>query len=202
MQSKYDTNHDGICDAAVCKNVLMVVDQTDPLPKEAASIQANLAPLGITLDIKQFQTTTMYTKCEDAKSLHAACPSEGWYADFPDPYAFVTGLFSSAALTPSCCNDSNVGASAAQLQSWGYTDTTPTPGIDPLLTQCIPTLAQAREQCYANVDKQLMETVVPWVPYRSANEVVITSQRSVNYHLDAATGWISLSQIALKNGGA
>src|SRR5438105_11631282 len=94
MQSKYDTNHDGMCDAAECKNAVMVIDQTDPQPKMAALIQQNLSSIGISVKLQQFQTTTMYTKCETATSLIAICPSEGWYADFADPYAFVTGLFS------------------------------------------------------------------------------------------------------------
>jgi ABC-type transport system substrate-binding protein len=197
MQSKYDTNHDGMCDAPACKNVLMVIDQTDPQPKMAALIQQDVQQIGISLNLKQFQTTTMYTKCETATERVPACPSEGWYADFADPYAFVTGLFSSVSLTPSCCDDSEMGATTAQLKEWKYTDTTPTPSIDDQLSACIPTQGDQREQCYANVDKALMENVVPWVPYRFANQVVITSTKVRNYHLDASTGWISLSQVAL-----
>jgi ABC-type transport system substrate-binding protein len=164
-------------------------------------VQQNLASIGITVRIQPFQTTTMYTKCETATSRIPVCPSEGWYADFNDPYGYVTGLFSSASLTPSCCDDSNMGATSEQLRKWGYTNTTATPSIDSQLEQCIPTAGQARLQCYANVDKALMENVVPWVPWLFANEVVITSPRTENYHMDASAGWISLSQIALKNGG-
>jgi peptide/nickel transport system substrate-binding protein len=200
-QSKYDTNKDGLCDAPECKNVLMVIDAADPQPKMQALVQQNLASIGITVNIKPFQTTTMYTKCETATSLIPVCPSEGWYADFADPYAFVTGLFSAASLTPSCCNDSETGATSEQLKKWGYANTTPTPNIDDQLAACIPTQGADRERCYENVDKTLMEQVVPWVPYRFANEVVITSTRVQNYHLDASTGWISLALVALKNGG-
>jgi peptide/nickel transport system substrate-binding protein len=201
-QSKYDTNHDGVCDASACKHVLMVIDQTDPLPKQAALIQQNIEQIGITVNIQQFQTTTMYTKCETATERVPTCPSEGWYADFADPYAFVTGLFSSVSLTPSCCNDSLMGATTAQLKGWQYSNSTPTPSIDDQLNACIPMQGAPREQCYANIDKNLMENVVPWVPYRFANQVVITSKRVQNYHLDASTGWISLSQVALAGGGA
>src|SRR5438093_7570650 len=65
-QSKYDTNQDGVCDAAACKNVITVIDQTDPFPKMAALIQQNAQAIGVGLNVKAFQTTTMYTKCEDA----------------------------------------------------------------------------------------------------------------------------------------
>jgi ABC-type transport system substrate-binding protein len=199
-QSKYDTNHDGVCDASACKNVLMVIDQTDPQPKMSALIQQNIEQIGISVNMKQFQTTTMYTKCETATERVPTCPSEGWYADFADPYAFVTGLFSSVSLTPSCCDDSLMGATTAQLKEWKYSNTTPTPSIDDQLNACVPMLGAQREQCYANIDKALMENVVPWVPYRFANQVVITSKRVQNYHLDASTGWISLSQLALAGG--
>jgi ABC-type transport system substrate-binding protein len=181
MQSKYDTNHDGLCDAAECKNVLMVIDGADPMPKLAAVIQQNMEGIGITTKIQPFQTTTMYTKCETATSKVPFCPSEGWYADF---------------------NDSVMGATSAQLQKWGYTNTTPTPNIDDQLNQCIPVpTGPQRNACYANVDKALMETAVPWVPWLDANEVVLTSTRVQNYHLDASTGWISLALVALANGG-
>jgi len=200
-QSMYDTNHDGVCDADACKNVLMVIDQTDPNPKMAALVQQNIQPLGITVNIKQFQTTTMYTKCEDATQKIPTCPSEGWYADFADPYAFVTGLFSSASLTPSCCNDSITGAMSQQLQKWGYSNTAGTPNADTQLNQCVSALGDQRQTCYEGVDKYLMEQVVPWVPYRFANETVITSKRALNYHMDASSGWISLSLVALTNGG-
>ena len=200
-QSKYDTNKDGKCDANACKNVLMVIDQTDPNPKMAALVQQNIQAIGISVNIKQFQTTTMYNKCEDATQRVPTCPSEGWYADFADPFAFVTGLFSSASLTPSCCNDSITGATTQQLQKWGYQNTTSTPNADTQLNQCISVLGDQRQTCYEGVDKYLMEQVVPWVPYRFANETVITSTRTRNYHMDASSGWISLALVALANGG-
>jgi peptide/nickel transport system substrate-binding protein len=201
-QSKYDTDHDGVCDVDVCKNVLTVIDQTDPNPKMVALVQQNVEPLGITLDLKPFQTTTMYTKCEDAKQHIAVCPSEGWYADFADPYAFVTGLFSTTSLNPSCCNDSFMGATLEQLKSWGYDQVTgPIPGAEDQLNQCLPAQDAARQTCYEGVDKYLMENVVPWIPFRFANQVGITSPRVLNYHMNASSGWISLSLVALENGG-
>lgn len=201
MQSKYDTNKDGVCDASVCKNVLMVSDGADPEPKMSALIQQNLAAIGIQVRIQTFQTTTMYTKCETATEKIPICPSEGWYADFNDPYGYVTGLFSSASLTPSCCDDSELGATSQQLKKWGYSNTTPTPSVDSQLEGCIPTAGAQRESCYVNVDRTLMEQAVPWVPIVAANQVVITSQRVQNYHEDASAGWISLALVALKNGG-
>jgi peptide/nickel transport system substrate-binding protein len=201
-QSKYDTDHDGVCDADACKSVLTVIDQTDPNPEMAALVQQNAQAIGISLDLKQFQTTTMYTKCEDATQHIPTCPSEGWYADFADPYAFVTGLFSSASLTPSCCNDSLMGATVEQLTKWGYTGVAgPTVSADTQLNQCVSVQGDDRQTCYEGVDKYLMEQVVPWIPFRFANQTGITSPRTLNYHMNASSGWISLSLVALQNGG-
>jgi peptide/nickel transport system substrate-binding protein len=200
-KSRYDTNHDGGCDAEACKGVLTVIDQTDPQPKLAALIQQDVKGIGITLNLRQFQTTTMYTTCEDATGKIPLCTSEGWVRDFPDAFAFVTGLFSSASLTPSCCDDSLTGATAAQLKSWNYTNTTPTPNVDGQLNNCAPAQGSNRLQCYANVDKYLMENVVPWVPYRFANQVTLTSQRVTNWTFDDFATWIALDQVALVNGG-
>jgi peptide/nickel transport system substrate-binding protein len=201
-QSKYDMNHDGVCDATACKNVLTAIDQTDPNPQEVNLLAQNVQPLGITLNIKQFQTTTMYTKCEDATQLIPLCPSEGWVRDFPDPFAFVTGLFSSASLTPSCCDDSLTGATSEQLASWKYpAGTIVPPSADAQLQKCVSLTGSARGQCYADVDTYLMTEVVPWVPFRFANGVNITSTRVVNYTFDDFATWVSLDQIALANGG-
>ena len=94
-----------------------------------------------------------------------------------------------------------MGATSQQLTKWGYKNTTPTPNLDSQLDGCVPAEGPQRSDCYSSVDKALMEQVVPWVPYRFANEVVITSTRVRNYHLDASTGWISLAVLALANGG-
>jgi peptide/nickel transport system substrate-binding protein len=201
MQSKYDTNHDGVCDASACKNVLAVIDGADPMPKLAALLQQNAAQIGIQLKLQPFQTTTMYTKCETATEKVPLCPSEGWYADFNDPAGYVTGLFDSSSLTPSCCDDSELGATAADLHKWGYPTSAPIVNMDTQLHDCIPVSGAQRETCYVNVDHTLMEQAVPWIPWIQANQVVITSQRVQNYHLDASTGWISIALVALKNGG-
>ena len=88
-----------------------------------------------------------------------------------------------------------------QVQKWGYKITGGTLSADTQLDQCVSALGDQRQTCYEGVDKYLMEQVVPWVPYRFANQVGITSKRVVNYHVDASTGWISLSLVALANGG-
>jgi hypothetical protein len=94
-----------------------------------------------------------------------------------------------------------MGATAEQVKKWGYPITGGTAGADTQLNQCISVLGDARQSCYEGVDKYLMEQVVPWVPYRFANQVTLTSKRVLNFYTDASSGWISLSLVALANGG-
>jgi hypothetical protein len=190
-----------VCDAPECKDVPTVIDQTDPFPKEVALMQQNYQQLGITLNISAFETTTAYGKCEDATSKTALCPVEGWFKDFADPLTFTTSLFGSQALTPSCCNDAHVGASSEQLAGWGYTNTTATPSADEQMNACLPLSGQERNTCWVDVDKFLMEQIVPWVPWRTPNFVVITSQRVANFDYDQSAGWVGFDQVSLVNGG-
>ena len=75
--------------------------------------------------------------------------------------------------------------------------------MDDKLAECaaLPT-GDARYTCWANLDKFLMEDVVPWVPMTFTNENDITSARVVNYSFDYSMGQASLDSFAFANGGA
>jgi peptide/nickel transport system substrate-binding protein len=196
-QSKYDTNGDGVCDDPVCKDVLTLTDESDPYPKQTALIQQNLEPLGITLDVKSFERTTMYSKCEDPNSHWQLCPSVSWGKDYADAYTFGPPLFSASAIGPqSCCNDPMVGASPETLKSLGYS-VTEVPSAEDQIDTCIPLTGDQRVKCWADLDKYLMENVVPWVPFIFDNDVVITSTRVIHYDFDQFAGLPALDRLAL-----
>jgi hypothetical protein len=54
-----------------------------------------------------------------------------------------------------------------------------------------------RYQGWADLDKTLMEEVVPWVPYLFDNSVDITSQRIVNFSFDQFSGEPALDAFAI-----
>jgi peptide/nickel transport system substrate-binding protein len=195
-QSKYDTNGDGVCDDPVCQDVLAVTVNIDPAPKQAALIEQNLEPLGITLDVKEFDITTMYSKCNSPEDLVPICLATGWGKDFPDAVTFGPPLFGSESLYPSCCNYSLVGATSDQLKGWGYS-VLEAPNVDEQMNACLPLVGDERIQCWADVDKYLMENVVPWVPTRFPNSVTISSPRIVNYAFDQYCGCDSLDHFAI-----
>lgn len=201
-QSKYDTDGDGVCDDPVCENIPTNTDEADPYPDQAALIEQNLEPLGMTLDIKQFERGTMYDRVNDPNTHTAFGLAPGWGKDYLDGSTFGRPLFGSDSIGPdACCNYSVVGATPDQLGEWGY-DTPEVPSVDDKIDECeAAESGDPRFQCWAEFDRQLMEEVVPWVPYLFDNYVRTVSERLNNYTFDQFAGLPALDHIAIAGGG-
>jgi peptide/nickel transport system substrate-binding protein len=196
-QSAYDSDGDGVCDDPVCEEILTITDREDPYPEQSALLQQFLEPIGLTLDVKQLERGTMYNQCNDANSAHALCAGPGWGKDYADGVTFGEPLFTSAGLWESCCNYSLVGASADQLSEWGY-EVTEVPSVDDKEDECAALEPGAeRFQCWAELDQQLMEEVVPWVPYLFDNSVDIISENVQNYSFDQFAGLAAFDSMAV-----
>ena len=171
------------------EGIVTIIDEADPYPKQTALLQQTLEPLGITLDVKTFERTTMYSKCEDPNSHWALCPSVSWGKDYPDGFTFGPPLFSQDAIGPeSCCNDPMVGATPDILRGRGYDPSIPIPSAEDQIDECIPLSGDQRLECWAQLDRYLMEDVVPWVPYLFDNNVVVVSDRVVAWSFDQFAG--------------
>jgi peptide/nickel transport system substrate-binding protein len=200
-QSKYDTNHDGVCDAPECSNILAMTDREDPYPKQAALIAPIMQQIGLTFDVKELERTTMYSKCNDLHALAGICLGPAWGKDFPAGYTFAGPLFDSSALFPSCCNYDGLGATSAQIKEFGYTAVTSVPSVDDKIAACAKTQGDALFQCWADFDSYLMENVVPFAPYLFDNSVDITSDNVINYSFDQFAGLAAFDQMAVANKG-
>jgi hypothetical protein len=53
-------------------------------------------------------------------------------------------------------------------------------------------------QCWADLDKYLMEQVVPWVPYLFDNNVVVVSSRITAFSFDQFAGVPAIDRIAVQ----
>ena len=199
-QSKYDSNGDGVCDDPSCENILSITDREDPYPKQAALMSQFLKPLGITLDVKELERGVMYNKCDDANAHSTFCIGPAWGKDYADGYTFGGPLFDSSGLWESCCNYNLLGATADQLKGWGY-DVTDVPSVDDKVSECGKAVDEARFQCWADLDKDLMENVVPFVPYLFDNNVDVVSARVTNYSFDQFAGLAAYDQMAVSGTG-
>ena len=194
--SAYDTDGDGVCDAPECSNIIAVTDEADPYPDQAALIQQNMEPLGLTFDVKSFERTTMYTKCNAPADHVPICLGPAWAKDFPDGYTFADPLFGSSAIFPSCCNYQLTGASPETLRKFDY-DITDVQSADAEITAANQTTGDARFQAWADLDTFLMEEIVPWAPYLFDNNVDITSARIINYSFDQFSALGAYDQFAI-----
>jgi peptide/nickel transport system substrate-binding protein len=200
-QSKYDQDGDGVCDDPVCENLLLVADREDPYPDQNPIIQAGAEQLGITFEVREGDRYTfMYDTCDDVGSHFGLCPSVGWFKDYPDPSSFGIPLFDSSGIASS--NYSLVGADPKLLRQNDY-QVTDVPSVDDKVDECQAfTEPDDRTTCYAELDRQIMEEIVPWVPFLFDNDVDLAGERIVDYTYDSSAGLMALDQIALVNGGA
>ena len=82
----------------------LYTDNVDPNPKLWQSVQADLATVGVTADLKTMSNNTYYNQQSTPMTLTAG--SFGWWMDFPDPSDWIGPLFSKASAVPGGMNSS------------------------------------------------------------------------------------------------
>ncbi len=206
-RSKYDQDHDGVCDKPACKNVLTIIDENPPYPDQANLIAHDLKPLGITLTVAECNRCTfMFPTCPDPTTHAALCPTLAWGKDYPDGFTFGGPLFSGKAIlcpgpvfvSNACLNTTLVGAGPALLERYGYT-TTQVPSVDPQIKRCERLVGDTRISCWAYLDKYLMEKVVPIVPLQFDNTVNVLARRVHCYSYDQFAGEVALDHLCVRS---
>jgi peptide/nickel transport system substrate-binding protein len=194
--SAYDHDDDGVCDDPVCRDVLAVAPEFGGTPTrdQAESIRSDLEALGIELDVQVLPAEEGFGLLSDPSAKVALGLELGWGKDFPSASAWVTPLFTTEGI--GLGNHSLVGADPDALREWGY-DVTSVPSIEEKATECRPLFGDEATRCYAELDQQLTEQVVPWVPLRVENQAFIVSRRVVAHSFDQFTSLAALDRIAL-----
>jgi peptide/nickel transport system substrate-binding protein len=202
-QSRYDQDGDGVCDADACTGVRAL--NVGELPGVdtvglADSISSDLEKLGITLELRSLSADEYFERLKDPRRHVALGMTAGWSKDFPSATSHVTPLFSREGLD-GCCNYSLVGATPEELQEWGY-EATSVPSVEEKISECRPLLGDDSVRCWTELDQQLMEQVVPWVPLHLLNRVYIVSRRVVATSFDQFTTLPALDRTALSRNGS
>jgi peptide/nickel transport system substrate-binding protein len=204
-QSKYDSNKDGVCDADVCKNLVMVNRNFGAWADSEPVVVSSLEKIGIQVKPRPLATSAAYTTIQTVKNMIPIALNAGWGKDFADAVTFAVPLFDGRSiiatgntnypllgLTPEKASELGIKIpSGAQI-----------PSVDADIDACqkIPgDQPDQRNQCYADLDKKLMEEQVPWVPYLWAKQVTITAPSLTKWEFDQFSGYISLTQVAVNN---
>ena len=202
-QSRYDSDKDGRCDAAACRNLVFLTPNETPYTELQPVIQEGVAKLGIVLKPRELAPGTVFTTFQTVANKIPLVHT-GWIKDYADPVTFAVPLFSGSSIIPvGNTNHALVGLTsdqAAELKVDYPAGGVPSVDADIERCQAIPaTDADARMGCWADLDKKLMEQVVPWVPVDWDLATVLTAPSLTRYVFDQASGEISLTQIAVNN---
>jgi len=206
--SRYDRNHDGICDTGpACDGGALYVSTT---PFDAAHGKANVAAAKILMGNLASVGLRLQLHYVDAVSMIISDPHNHWSValgfsyqkDYLNAGNFFVPLFSSSGLPGAggqiSYNWTLVGASRAQLRSWGYTATVP--NVDDRLDQCQSLTGGSGVQCWATFDQYMMKEVVPWIPVYSPSGAIVSSPRVATYSFDQFATAAAFDQIALRSG--
>ena len=196
--SKYDTDKDGICDAPVCKNVLHVTRSTPQWVAMEPVIEQSLAKIGIKLKTREFEDA--YPIIQTTSKNIPISSVAGWGKDYADPSTFMV-LFDSRSILPEGnVNYSLVGVTPDMKKKLGLdaqANVANIPSVDDKIDACSVKTGDSRLKCWEDLDKYLMENVVPWVPYLDASNVDVLSPAVTKFQYDQFTTTAAWAHLAV-----
>jgi peptide/nickel transport system substrate-binding protein len=201
-QSKYDTDKDGVCDGPDCKNLVIVTRNVAPFTDMEPVVSASLGKLGIEVKPRELATSAAYQTIQTIKNKIPIAMHPSWIKDYADPFTFAYVLFAGKAINPTGnVNYSLVGMTQQQAATFGVQYPGSIPSVDADVANCEKLAGNDpnRTTCWVNLDKKLMEQVVPWVPYLWSNNITIVTPSVTRYVYDQSSSYISLTQLAVNN---
>src|SRR5207237_9894924 len=191
-------DHDGVCDATVCKGVKTLVRGDDPgYGRQFDSVRKSVLAVGLTLKPHRFaDANAFYGQLLDPTAHTPWGINDGWFSDYLNGSNWFGPLVSGAGLGRDT-NAALIGASDGQLRGWGY-KATGVPSLDVKIDDCLRRAGVSQDLCWAEADQFLMERVVPWIPIMSQQVSRLTSARVATFSFDESTTAPALDQLSLK----
>ncbi len=180
-QSTYDRNGDGKCDVNVCRSIGLAVPTYDSVRIAAAHVvAADVRSIGLRIHLQRL-SGERFGEIYGDPSAHVALIATGWIKDIPSASSFFSSLFASSTVDHP--NQSMVGASAATLRHFGYAPVQ-IPNVDPLISSCENQAFEAQTHCWASVDQDITENLVPWIPLTQQQSAWAVGSRVRHFTVD------------------
>jgi len=197
--SKYDKNHDGLCDATACRNLLTITGDREVEKGFIPVLTQNLKTIGIV--IKDRVLKDAYTPIQTTRNNIPFSTRPGWGKDYADALTFFGPLFDGRNIIPvGNTNYSLLGITPAIAKKVGVKgNVTDVPSINADLDRCGLLSGNPRLSCYAALDKKLTTQVVPWVPYLWSYAQSVSSQNVTKFMFDQFGGTIAYAHVAVKS---
>jgi ABC-type transport system substrate-binding protein len=195
-QSKYDTDQDGKCDAPECSGVLFVNRNVPPWTDMEPVIEQSFAKIGIELNTREFEDA--YPIIQDATRNVPVSAVPGWGKDYADASTFMV-LFDSRSILPQGnVNYSLTGLTADYAKKNKISGNVANlPSVDADIDECNKLVDEERLTCWEDLDKKLMEEIVPWIPYLDATNVDVLGPAVTAYEYDQFSGTAAYSRVAV-----
>jgi len=196
--SKYDKNHDGVCDASACKNMFTITGAKAVEEAFLPVLEQSLKGIGITL--KDQVLKDAYTPIGEPRKNIPFSTRPGWGKDYSDPYAFFGANFDGRTIIPEGnTNRGLVGITSAQAKKLGVKgNVSGIPSVNKDLDACQQTLGAKRFTCYAALDKKVSTDVVPWVPWLWAGYDSLISKNVTQWNFDQFPATTAYAHVAVK----
>jgi ABC-type dipeptide transport system, periplasmic component len=146
-------------------------------------IQAELAPIGISVEIKQLELNVLLSRAGTGGEPFDIVQPVGWFADYPDPFDFLNLFFDGRSIKPT--GNTN----------YAYFN-------DPVYNRRLAAAAQLsgprRYLAYQAFDADLTRNATPGVPLFNASEQDFFSAR-IGCHVYQPVYGIDLAALCLKH---
>ncbi len=154
---------------------------TEPAPLQAQIYQQNLKAIGLDVQVSQFTRAVQIQK-EGVKGAEFDFTTEGWAADYADPYDFVNVLLDGTNIKASSNN--NVA----------YFDD---PAYNKKMASASLLFGDPRYTAYAGLDADLTKNAAPWAARANSTNRIYVSGNSSCFTYNAVFG-VDLSALCLK----
>jgi peptide/nickel transport system substrate-binding protein len=193
-QSRYDSNHDGICDAAACRGVTALALGVPGSAAMTAEVQRDLAQIGVQLAVTPKQSDFFQVIGDPTQHIGMAL-FWAYGKDYPNGADFFVAAFSKDAIVGGA-NYSLLGATPDQLGGWKYSVAL-VPSVDDRIDACLPLVGQPQTRCWTSLDQYLVERIAAVIPLIAETYVELIPKRVVSYSFDQSTTLPALDRIAI-----
>ena len=196
--SKYDTDKDGLCDAAACKGVLHLNRNFAPWSSQSPIITESAAKIGVQLQTREASRSAVQAATGQPSRKLPASSGTGWGKDYADPSTFMVLFDGRNILAEGNSAQSLVGLTAAKAKEVGATlPAGGVPSVDADIDACGPLSGQERTDCWTALDKKLTEQIVPWIPLMDATNIDLLGPAVTKYGYDQFGAETGLAHVAV-----
>ena len=197
-KSKYDTDKDGLCDAAACKGIVNLNPNVAPWSTMAPIVEQSAARIGLSVTTREVSRSTRESLGGTVARQVPFSSGTGWGKDFADPSTFAV-LWDGREIIPvGNVNQSLVGLTRDHAATLGVPlPPEGVPSVDADIDRCQPLFGRERTDCWMAFDKKVMEEVVPEVPFIEETAVDLIGPDVARYQYDENSSEAALAHAAL-----